>query len=97
MTKRKAKRANCLHLLDNNQQQALDQFQKDFKTVLPHMQGMAQTAKELRDRMVKAPVWRIIENPKPDDQPVQEPEMWTVGHAKVNYVDNIKTEGTQNK
>ena len=95
MTQRKPRRANSLHLLDGQQREALDQFQKDFKQVLPQMQSMAVTAKALRDRMVKAPVWRVVEAPKPED--AVEPEMWTVGHAKVNYVDNIKIEGTQDK
>lgn len=89
MTKRK----NNLHLLSGEQQKALGQFQKDFKQALPHMAAMANTAKKLHQAMIDAPFWRVVDTPKPDEAP--EPEMWSVGHAQVNYVDHIKTEGTQ--
>jgi hypothetical protein len=93
MSKRKIQRNNNLHLLDGQQLEALGQFQKDFKQAMPHMQAMARAAQELRDAMVHAPLWRVIEAEKPED--AEEPEVWSVGHAQVNYVDSIKTEGTQ--
>jgi hypothetical protein len=93
MTKRKPKGGNNLHLLSGEQRAALDKFQKDFQTAMPHMAAMAQTAKQLHHSMINAPVWRIVDTPKPDE--VEDPQMWSVGHAKVNYVDHIKHEGTQ--
>jgi hypothetical protein len=96
MTQRKRKRSSNLHLLDGEQHQALGRFQKDLKTALPHMQQMAQDAKRMHQAMIDAPVWRVMDNPRPEDAQ-KEPELWSVGHAKINYVDNIKTEGTQEK
>lgn len=95
MTQRKPKRPNNLHLLSGEQQQALGKFQKDLQTAMPHMIDMAKTAKRLHQNMLDAPVWRVVETPKPDE--VEEPQMWSVGHAKVNYVDHIEHEGTQEK
>lgn len=89
------KKPNNIHLLSGEQQAALGTFQKDLKKVMPHMAAMAQAAKRLNQAMIDAPYWRVVETPKPDE--VEEPEMWTVGHAKVNYVDHIKHEGTQDK
>jgi hypothetical protein len=89
------KKPNNIHLLSGEQQAALGKFQKDFKTAMPHMVAMAQAAKRLHQAMVDAPMWRIVDTPKPDE--VEEPQMWSVGHAKVNYVDHIEHEGTQDK
>jgi hypothetical protein len=89
------KQQNNLHLLSGEQLAALGKFQKDLKTAMPHMVAMAQAAKRLHQEMIDAPLWRVVETPKPDE--VEEPEMWSVGHAEVNYVDHIKTEGTQDK
>lgn len=87
------KRRNNLHLLSDEQRAALRKFQTDYQKVAPRMAHLGQTAKQLHQAMIDAPVWRIVDTPKPDE--VEEPKMWTVGHAKVNYVDHIKTEGTQ--
>lgn len=87
------KRRNNLHMLSGQQQQELGKFQKDLKTAMPHMMALAEAGKRLHQAMIDAPVWRVVETPKPEA--VEEPEMWSVGHAKVNYVDHIKTEGTQ--
>jgi hypothetical protein len=40
-------------------------------------------------------MWRVVDTPKPDE--AEEPKMWSVGHAKVNYVDHIEHEGIQDK
>lgn len=93
MTKR-VQRQNNLHLLDDEQKQALGKFQKDFQTAMPAMQELARNAKAIHQAMIDAPMWNIMETPKPDTV-TEQPEMWSVGHAKVNYVDHIKTEGTQ--
>lgn len=95
MSTRKPRRQSNLHLLSGEQQQVLGKFQKDLQTAMPHMVQMANTAKRLHKSMVDAPFWRVLETPKPDE--VEEPEVWTVGHAQVNYVDHIKHEGAQDK
>lgn len=94
---RKSLPPNNLGLLDEAQQRELAKFQRDFKTVLPQMRGLAQTAKAVHQGMVNAPVWKVADAPKPD-APVQEPGVWSVGHAKINYVDHIETnEGAEPK
>jgi hypothetical protein len=84
---------NNIGKLNNEQRAALAKFQKDLKTAMPHIAEMGQTAKRLHQNMIDAPFWRVVETPKPDE--VEELKPWTVGHAKVNYVDHIETEGTQ--
>ena len=81
--------------LNAEQRAALRKFQQDFQTAMPQLQHLAQTAKAVHQSMIDAPFWRIVDTPKPDE--AEQPEMWTVGHAKVNYVDHIETEGTQDK
>lgn len=93
MTQRKPRRPSNLHLLDGEQKQALGKFQDDLKTALPRMQDMARTAQKLHRSMVDAPVWRVLDTPKPDE--IEAPEMWSVGHAQVNYVEHIEHEGTK--
>lgn len=88
-----SKKRNNIRQLDGNQRAALGKFQKDINKAMPHMVAMAENAKTLRQAMVDAPFWRIIETPKPDE--VEPPEPWTVGHAQVNYVKHIKHEGAQ--
>lgn len=103
MSKRKAQRDNNIHLLSGQQREELGKFQKDLNKAMPHMMEMATTAKRLNQAMIDTPLWRVVDNapvqPQPED--FEEPKMWTVGHAKVNYVDHIKTsaddEGTQDK
>lgn len=90
----KQKRRNNIDMLTGEQKSALGKFQTDVQTALPHMQEMARTAQALHRNMINAPVWKILDTPRPDDVPEQ-PQEWTVGHAKVNFVDHIKTEGAQ--
>lgn len=89
MTKRK----NNIHLLSDEQRAAFGTYQKDLKKALPHMQAAAETAKMLRDNMINAKFWRIVDTPKPED--IEDAAAWSVGHAQVNYVEHIKTEGAQ--
>lgn len=78
-------------MLSAEQQEALVQWQKDFKKVLPELQKTAVVAQRLFQEMLDASTWQIAV----DEQPagVEEPKMWTVGHVKVNYVDHIETRG----
>jgi hypothetical protein len=81
------------------QREALGKYQKDFQAALPHITELARSAKAMHQAIVDAPLWRVVENPKPEAAQ-DKPELWSVGHAKVNYVDHIKTtndEGTQEK
>lgn len=81
------------------QRAALEQYQKDFRKALPHITELAVAAKNMHKALVDAPLWSVVQNPKPDGTQ-DKPELWSVGHAKVNYVDHIKTtedEGTQPK
>jgi hypothetical protein len=89
------KKPNNIHLLSDEQRAALGKFQKDFKTAMPHMVELAEAAKRVHQAMIDAPMWRVVDTPKPDE--AEEPKMWSVGHAKVNYVDHIEHEGTQDK
>jgi len=95
MRKRKAQRRNNIHMADAEQKLALAQFQKDFTKALPQITALGQTAKAVHQSMVDAPFWRVVDAPKPEG--AEEPEMWSVGHAKVNYVDHIEHEGAQPK
>jgi septal ring factor EnvC (AmiA/AmiB activator) len=94
---RKAKRRNNLHLLDDEQRAALNKFQRDYQRAAPKMAELARTAQTLHKAMLDAPTWQIAENPRPEE--ASEPSLFTVGHAKVNYVDHIETrsEGTQDR
>jgi hypothetical protein len=74
-----------------DQQAALTKWQKDFRTVWPQMQKTGVLAQRIFKEMVDAPQWQIAETERPEG--VSEPQMWTVGHAKVNYVDHIDTRG----
>lgn len=81
------------------QREALGKYQKDFRKALPHITELAQSAKNMHQALIDAPLWSINQNPRPEGTQ-DKPELWTVGHAKVNYVDHIETtniEGTQQK
>jgi hypothetical protein len=81
------------------QREALGQYQRDFRKALPYITELAQSAKQMHQALVDAPMWSIVQNPKPEGAQ-DKPELWSVGHAKVNYVDHIETtndEGTQTK
>lgn len=82
-------------MLTGEQKSALGKFQKDFQTALPHMQQMARTAQELHRNMIDAKVWKIQDVPKPPEAPEQ--QLWSVGHAQVNYVDHIEVKGAEDK
>jgi hypothetical protein len=81
------------------QREALGKYQRDFRAALPHIAELATAAKNMHQALVDAPVWNIVQNPKPEGAQ-DKPQLWSVGHAKVNYVDHIETtndEGTQGK
>jgi hypothetical protein len=71
------------------QQQAITQFQKDFHARLQPMRETRAVAQRIWQETVDAPRWRIAETTRPEHLPEEPPQLWTVGHAKVNYVDKI--------
>jgi hypothetical protein len=82
------------------QRAAILKYQKDFAKAAPAIVELARDAKGYYDTFMGAPNWAIRDNPKPDEPQEDKPELWTVGHAQVNYVDHIKTtndEGAQDK
>lgn len=88
--------SNNLHLLNNEQRQALAQWAKDFREAMPRIAALTKAAQDTHDAMINAPGWYVQDAPKPDDQP--EPQEWSTGPPKVNFVDHIEVtepEGTQ--
>lgn len=81
--------------LTMEQRKALAQVQRDMQARMPKIIEMGKTAQSVFENLIKAPTWQISETPRPEH--VSEPKPWTVGHAKVNYVDKIelRTEGTE--
>ena len=70
------------------QDAALQKWVRDFRTVAPQIAKAAAIEQRLFQEMLDAPTWQIAETPQPDHI-TEQPEPWTVGHAKVNYVDKI--------
>ena len=80
--------------LNDEQKAAITKFQKDFKTVLPRIQESQVVAQRIFQEMLDAPTWQIAETERPERLgPAEEQKVWTVGHAKVNYVDHIDIAG----
>lgn len=73
------------------QQTALIEFQKEFRAAWPIMQEASVAAQRIFQETLDAPKWAIVDNEP--DKPYEKPEMWTVGHAKINYVDHIDRRG----
>lgn len=78
--------------LSPEQKESLTQWQKDFKKVFPAIQQSAGIAQRLFQEVMDAPIWQINEGPQLEEQ-VEPPKPWTVGHAKVEYVNRIETKG----
>lgn len=81
--------------LSMEQRKALAKVQRDLRTAMPKMVQAGRTAQRMFEDLTTAQTWNISETPRPEH--VSEPKPWTVGHAKVNYVDkiNLRTEGTE--
>lgn len=71
-----------------DQQAALQKWIRDFQAVAPEILKTAAIEQRLFQEMLDAPTWQLVETERPEEI-TEEPEPWTVGHAKVNYVDNI--------
>ena len=59
-----SKERNNIHKLSGDEQAALGKFQTDFQKAAPHMVEMAETAKRVRQAMIDAPFWSIVDTPK---------------------------------
>jgi hypothetical protein len=79
--------------LTTEQERAFAQWQRDFQKAYPLMLETQSVAKRLWQELLDAPGWRIAESEDPQHLRSEQPEMWTVGHAKVNYVDHIDVKG----
>jgi len=77
--------------LTPEQRAAVAKFKKDVKKVLPHIRTMGQVAKQVHQEFINAPTWYLAEAPKPYGFQEPPPQQWSVGHAKINYVDHVKT------
>ena len=81
--------------LSSEQQHALAQFQRDYQKAHPVMMQARAVAERLWKELLDADEWRIATSQVPEhfQKQVEQPEMWSVGHAKVNYVDKIDIKG----
>lgn len=82
---------NHIDELSDEQRAAVAKFRKDVRKALPHIATIGNVAKGVYQEFIDAPGWHLGQAPKPcgfEDPPS---EQWSVGHAKVNYVDHIET------
>jgi hypothetical protein len=80
--------------LTQDQQDALTQFQKDFRKAYPAIVETTAVAQKLFQELIDQPEWRIAEAEMPPGVAKPDTEkVWSVGHAKVNYVDHIERKG----
>lgn len=82
----KPQQAQTIYLTPE-QQAALTQFQKDFQKTLPVIEETQAVAQRIFQELIDAPRWRIAETQMPNGISQPEQKMWTVGHAKVNIID----------
>lgn len=68
--------------LDDEQLEAVNTFAEDFRAAVPVMMHAGQTAQRIWHEIVRSPTLSIPE--KPDDVSA---DMWSVGHAKINYTE----------
>ena len=76
--------------LTDAERQALQEFAATYKRARPNIVKTAALAKRIHRELINAPVIGIGDGPKPPGMTASPPEMWTVGHAQVNYVDHIE-------
>ena len=77
--------------LSPEQQRALAEWQRTFQKAHPLMLETQSVARRLWQEVINATEWKIAESHVPEHmkEQVEQPEQWSVGHAKVNYVDHI--------
>ena len=85
------KRKDVSDQLSDEQRAAIAKFTKDVKKAMPHITTIGQVAKQMHQELINAPTWYLAQAPKPPGFADPPPEQWSVGHAKVNYVDHIET------
>jgi hypothetical protein len=81
--------------LTPEQQEALAKWQKDFQRAHPLIVETQAVAQRLWKELLDADEWRIAVSEVPEHLKAQQekPEVWSVGHAKVNYVEKIEVKG----
>lgn len=72
---------------------ALNDWATAMRQAMPAMQGMAASARSIRDRMIESPQWQILEGRQPTDETIKPGDPWRTGAPKINYVDHIETQG----
>jgi len=77
--------------LSNQERAAVAKFTADLKKSMPSIFAVGQVARQVYQDFVDAPVWHIADAPKGVDFTEPGPQIHSVGHAKVNYVDHIET------
>lgn len=83
--------------LSEPQQHALLEWQKTYQKAHPLILETQSVAKRLWQELLSADEWRISETVVPEhrkeDIEALPDERWSVGHAKVNFVDHIDVQG----
>jgi hypothetical protein len=74
---------------------ALAQWQKDFQKAYPLIMQTQAVAQRLWQDLLDAPTHRVAVSDVPErlKEQVEQSEIWSVGHAQVNYVDHIDIKG----
>jgi hypothetical protein len=75
--------------MTTEQEHALVQWQKDYQKAAPLIAETQAVAQRVWQELLAADEWQIAQSVPPEHMRPQQPETWTVGHAKVNYVDHI--------
>jgi len=83
---------NNLARLTPEQRGALADWARAMQAAAPRIQEIGKTAKDIRDAIVNAPQWRIVEGePLPGHEiPTETVDPWNTGGPTVNYVDHIE-------
>ena len=91
-SKSKRKQPKGLASMSREERVALADWAKRFRSVLPEIQRMGLTAKEIHKQMIEAPQWQIAEGtPVLDgEKPSLPSDPWNTGGPTVNYVDHIE-------
>ena len=88
-SKKKFKAINPDARLTTEQERALAQWQRDYQKAAPLIVETQAVAQRIWQELLNADEWRIAESVPPEHLKPKQPELWSVGHAKVNIVDHI--------
>ena len=88
-SRKKFKAINPDARLTTEQERALAQWQRDYQKAAPLIVETQAVAQRIWQELLNADEWRIAESVPPEHLKPKQPELWSVGHAKVNIVDHI--------